>query len=189
MKKAAIFLLVIFFTSTFLGCLNHKSNNYKTGNDFSFITIDGEKKHLHDYRGKVVILDLMGVSCKPCQYEMFELEKIFKNYSSEQIAIISIDVWATVNGETAQDVKYLKEAYEAYGIYLNWTFGIDDGFLWNNYVINGAVPSIYIFDQYGRVYFKHAGVTVFSEVPEWWPKNQPKPPILKPIIDDLLGEK
>lgn len=171
MKKKTHVMAIIFFLS-FLpilsGCIEENE-----GEDFGFMTIDGEKKHLSDYRGKVVILDLMGVTCTPCQYQLLELEKVSENYSANDVAIISIDVWTTVAGETAQDVKNLIQAFNQYGINLNWTFGIDDGTIWKEYVISGSVPTIHIFDKKGRVHFSHKGITVFSEV-------------LAPKIDDLL---
>ena len=36
--------------------------------------------------------------------QMAVLEDVFNNYSSDELAILSIDVWI-VSGETAQDVK------------------------------------------------------------------------------------
>ena len=190
MKKViAVLSIAIFAASIFSGCIDSSNGNKTdTGENFSFTTIDGEHKQLSDYRGKVVILDLMGVACSPCRLELIQLKKVSESYSKDQVAIISIDVW-TMEGETAQDVRNLRESYKAYfGKELDWVFGIDDGTLWRNYVIDGAVPSLYIFDQEGKIYFKHAGLSVYDEIPPDWPDSLQDVPKLKPIIDELLNK-
>jgi len=59
-KTIALLFLSIFVASMFSGCINSGSNNSTdTGDDFTFTTLDNKQEHLSDYRGKVVILDMM----------------------------------------------------------------------------------------------------------------------------------
>jgi thiol-disulfide isomerase/thioredoxin len=189
MKKIAFILLAIFFTSAFSGCLDSGGNNNGdgTGDNFTFVTIDNEQKQLSDYRGRIVILDMMATWCQPCQYQMFELKRAYENYSRNELEIISIDIDVR---ETAQQLRSYREAFkQQLGIELDWIFGMGDGSIWEKYKYippgrdGPGVPTLYIFDREGKVYFRHVGISVFSEIPPGWPQDTPK---LKPVIDELL---
>ena len=124
------------------GCTKEKND---TGDDFSFLTLDGETMHLSDFYGKVVLLDCMAVNCQPCMYQMFELKKISENYSRDDVVILSIDVWVS-NGETATMLQGMIDEFKnQVNLTLDWTFGLDDsqGTMENIYAPDG-VPSWYI---------------------------------------------
>jgi len=126
--------------------------------DFAFADLTGQTRHLSEFYGKILILDLMGVNCQPCTFEMMQLKKVSENYSSDQVAILSIDVWVK-NGETAALLRqYITAFHEQAGIDLNWTFGLDDvnGSIQNVYASEG-VPTLYLFDKKGNIYYSHVG--------------------------------
>ena len=162
MKKLP-FLFVIFlliFLSILAGCTEEKND---IGDDFSFITLDDETKHLSDFYGKVIVLDCMGVNCQPCMYQMFELKKISENYSKNDVAILSIDVWVS-NGETASMLQEMINEFKSQvNITLDWTFGLDDlqGTIENTYASEG-VPTLYIYDKKGNIYYSHVGYEDYS---------------------------
>jgi thiol-disulfide isomerase/thioredoxin len=191
-RNIVIIISLIFILSILSGCIGSENNinSSNGGEDFAFTTLNGNEKHLSDYHGKIVILDLMGVNCPPCQIEMFELKEVSKNYNHNDVAIISVDVYTGYPYyETADTVKSLINAFrQQVDIELDWIFSVDsDGTIGQKYIINGSVPSLYIFDQEGKIYFRHAGATMYDKVlPSWpssWPTDGPK---LKPIIDELL---
>ncbi len=184
MKKViAILFLSIFVASMFSGCIDSggNKNTSDTGDDFTFTTLDSKQEHLSDYRGKVVILDMMATWCQPCQYQMLELRKIYSNYSRDDLEIISIDIDTR---ETAQQLESYRSAFAGYGYNLDWTFGMDDGSIAGKYLGQG-IPTLCIFDQQGNLSFTHEGISVYSEIPPGWPSDTPK---LKPVIDGLLDE-
>jgi len=79
--------------------------------DFAVNTFNGEYFKLSDQKGKVVLLDIMGVGCPPCEMQMPELQKI-KEDKGDDITILSVDVY--YSGETKQEVidtygQYIKE--------------------------------------------------------------------------------
>jgi len=155
-------------------------SNFTISNGFSFTDIYGEKKSLSDYMGKVVILDMMATWCQPCQYEILELRRVYENYSSNELQIISVDIDSR---ETAQQLENFKETFENYGYNLDWTFGMDDGSIASKYLGQG-IPTLCIFDQQGNLKFTHEGVCVYSDIPPGWPESTPK---LAPIINNLLN--
>lgn len=192
MKKISIVVILIIIISLLAGCLNNSSNNGGNGSygeDFEFTLLDSEKKHISEYSGKIVLIDFMGVNCGWCVPQIFVIEDVSNNYSSDELAILSIDVWI-VSGETAQDVKDLIEAYRCIspceaedsfsylniryykgyfgkqdGLDLNWDFGLDDqsGTLLNKYA-NEGVPMLYILDKNGNIYYSKAGYTDYSSL-------------------------
>lgn len=48
-------------------------------------TLDNIIKHLIDYRGKVVILDMWTTWCVSCAYQMMELQKIYDHYEAADV--------------------------------------------------------------------------------------------------------
>lgn len=153
-----LFMFLLFFS----GCTEEKND---TGDDFSFITLGGEMKRLSDFSGKVVVLDCMAVNCQPCMSQMFELKKISENYSTNDVVILSIDVWVS-NGETAFMLQeMINEFKKQVNITLDWTFGLDDpeGTIENTYATEG-VPSLYIYDKKGNIYYSHMGYESYADL-------------------------
>jgi len=153
------FTLILSLILTTTGCV--QTVHPPTGDDFTFTTINGETKHLSDYRSQPVLLDFMGVACQPCQQEMFILHQLHQNYTT--LTIISIDVWTT-QGETTQDVHQLQDAFHTqYNITLDWTFAVDDasGTLGRTYAPDG-VPHLYLYTKQGNLYYNHLGYEPYS---------------------------
>jgi hypothetical protein len=76
--------------------------------DFTVTTFNNEDFTLSKHKGEVIILDIMGVGCPPCEMQMPELQKI-KKEKGNSITIISIDTY--YSGETKEDVL---ETYRDY---------------------------------------------------------------------------
>ena len=135
----------------FIEILNQTLHGEIVGEDFRFVTLDGEEKRLSDYRGKVVILDLMSVNCPACQIGMEFLSGVKDYYSDDQdVVIISLDVAGdSVDAINSIFVDYVGE----------WEFGIDKYYeASSKYLLESAVPTIVIFDKYGRIFYLRAGV-------------------------------
>ena len=155
-----IFLIIL--VTILAGC-SSSSNNETPTVDFTFTTLDGQTKSLHDYYGKVIVLDLMGVNCQPCALQMTQLKQIQTNYSENKVTIISIDVWVSQGENAALLQQYLEMYQQQVGIILNWTFGLDDtkGTIAHAYARNG-VPALYILDTKGNIYYTHLGYDPYA---------------------------
>jgi thiol-disulfide isomerase/thioredoxin len=163
-KKPMVLCIVFLFMflCTITGCTEERND---TGEDFAFVTLDDETKQLSDFYGKVIVLDCMAVNCQPCMYQMFELKKISENYSKNDVAILSIDVWVST-GETASMLQETLVAFkDQAGLTLDWTFGLDDaqGTIQNTYAPEG-VPTLYIFDKKGNIYYSHVGYESYTSL-------------------------
>jgi thiol-disulfide isomerase/thioredoxin len=164
-KMISLLFLFILLTVVLSGCTSNTSEqvvDYKT--DFEFTLLNGTKKNMSEYHGKVVLLDFFGVYCQPCQYQMLVLEKIFEEYKDKNLEIISIDVWIA-SGETSDLVISFLQSAKDQGVYLDWIFGLDDavGTLLNKYANNG-VPMIYILDKNGNIYYSKNTYTEYSVI-------------------------
>ena len=161
------------------GCIE---SNHDEGEDFSFTALDNTIKHLSDYRGKVVILDMWATWCGPCAAQMSELRKIYDFYPPNDLEILSIDI--DTRESTGMIQQYRETFQDTYQISLDWVFGRDDGTIWSRYQIGGGIPTLCIFDQEGTLYFSHEGVSIFDETPPGYPDDLTR---LRPILDELLG--
>ena len=175
MKKQIIIAIVIVFSFVFLsGCLD--SSESFEGDEFVFTNLDGAHVRLSSYSGKVVILDLWATWCGPCHAVMLELEKIYKDYTRDELEIMSVNIDERESVEIIEE--FIIEFENQYNIELNWIFGRDDGSISEKYMNEGAIPTLAVFDQKGRLHYRKAGVHVYSEIPNGYPENTP---MLAPI--------
>jgi thiol-disulfide isomerase/thioredoxin len=144
--------------------------------NFVFTLLNGDDTQLREYYGKVIVLDLMGVNCQPCFYQMLELEKISNNYSSNDVTIISIDVWIAHGEDEELMNEYINYISDEFDLSLSWIFGLDDseGTIFSEYAQNG-VPTIYILDEKGNIYYTKEGYHQYSALAD--------------KIDELLSKK
>ena len=188
--KLPIFILIILLVTLLIGCIDNSSNKTtEYEENFSFTLLDGTTQSTSFFAGKILIVDFTGAYCPYCVPQIFVLEEIYNDYSSDDIVILSIFVWMVL-GETVQDVNDIIEAYrcvspcdieekfsgvqlrdakEYYGkqdgLELNWVFGYDDseGTLYNNYGKNG-IPYLLILDKNGNIYYSNVGYTDYDSL-------------------------
>ena len=170
-KLKIIFLIFIFilFTIFATGCINNSENKNNYAEDFEFTLIDETTKSMSSFKGSVVLLDLFGVNCQPCQYQMLVLDEISTNYDGKNLEIVSIDVWITY-GETLELVNdFIDYFLQELSIDIDWTVGVDDseGTLFNRYVPEDkGIPMMYILDENGNIYYSHSGYLEYSQLSE-----------------------
>ena len=169
-KSLSSIVLLLLLLSLLSGCLelpiddNNNGNGSDGGEDFAFTTVNGTEKHLRDYRGKVVVMDMWAIWCGLCQYQMLELEKVYGNYSRDDLEILSINIDTR---ETSQEIIEFIEGFAQFGYELNWVFINDDGSIWEEYQMpRGGIPTIYIFDQNGNVYYSEESYHPYSSLVE-----------------------
>lgn len=125
--------------------------------DFEFNTFpDGVQRHLHDYAGKVVIVDLMAEWCGPCNAAMPGLKSIYADYEG-LVEILSVDVTYDDSGspdtpesDTPQDLQAFIDRHN-----VTWPIGPDGTA--NQVYGTGFIPTMVLVDQHGGLMYRHIG--------------------------------
>ena len=60
--------------------------------DFKLKTMEGKTLSLSQYRGKYCVLDFWASWCGPCRQEMPNLVKLYKNYQTRGLEIVSVSL-------------------------------------------------------------------------------------------------
>ncbi len=111
--------------------------------DFELPDLEGESTRLSDLKGKVVIVNVWASWCKPCQYEMPAMQKIFEEYSDNEFVLLAVN--NTIQ-DNLSDVTSFVDAH-------NLTFPIlldNTGEVANLYRVQ-ALPSTFFIDKNGII--------------------------------------
>ena len=61
--------------------------------DFTLPTVTGDRVHLNDLRGKVILLNFWATWCPPCQAEMPDLNALYREFGPTQnFVVLGVDV-------------------------------------------------------------------------------------------------
>ncbi|GEM_PF-3105085 len=110
-----------------------------------------------DFAGKVVVLELWGITCVPCLYSNLALEKIRSKYSDEQIQIISLA--KTFPGDMPAIRNYIKK--NKFNKWIHVVLNNDanenlESLLEGNFsnYIGLGIPKTIVIDQQGKLVYK-----------------------------------
>jgi peroxiredoxin len=123
--------------------------------NFKVTDIDGNTIELKDYRGKVVVLDLMATWCGPCIVEMEHLRDLYEKYNGTDVVIMSIDI------DPKETTEQLREFKDEYGD--DWIFARDTDDIGTKYNVN-YIPKMVVIDKEGKISYENTGVTSFSKL-------------------------
>ena len=148
----AALLLVVVSLGLYLS-LGVASPSTEKAPGFSLRDVDGKPVSLDQYRGSVVVLDMMATWCPTCNQEIPEL-KAFKAAHPDTV-VISIDVDRTENN------ALLKAHMQSKGA--NWIYCMDTDNVLQKYKAN-EIPKIVIVNPSGYVTFMRAGLVKSGEL-------------------------
>lgn len=120
---------------------------------------------LSDYRGDVLVLDLMAVSCTSCRVVTQEvLLPLHDRYGDrDDFAILSVDTWAdpatgTSWGETTEEVVALQQREGA-----PWPHALDTDRMYVKYAAL-QLPKVVVIDPEGRIVYEATGKPSLDDV-------------------------
>lgn len=110
--------------------------------DFAFIDLQGNRRQLTDYRGKVVLLDFWGTWCGPCVAAVPQLVAVYEKFHAKGFEILGI---------TAEDTREQLTAFIAKS-QINWpqTMEGEKGPIATLYRITGW-PSYFLIGADGQI--------------------------------------
>lgn len=122
------------------------------GPDFELLGLDGERHHLADARGKVLLVNFWATWCTACRSEIPDLNHLYNELSADGVVIYGIST--DVEG-AEKVVPYVEKMGVDYPILLDpeakspAIFGGLEGY-----------PMTYIFDREGLIYSSYLGAQV-----------------------------
>lgn len=120
---------------------------------FNLTSIGGTNFSLSDYRGKVVVLDLMATWCPVCQAEMKELAQLRQEKTEVVILTVSVDPV-----ERDESLRNFREEYNA-----DWIFARDTDNILVKYNAF-SLPTIVVIDPQGYIRFQKAALVSTEEL-------------------------
>jgi thiol-disulfide isomerase/thioredoxin len=87
----------------------------KPSPEFSVTDIHGKQYSLEDLKGKIVVLNLWFINCKPCIMEMPKLNRIAEKYKTKEVVFIGVSVMDT----KTEILEFLKKTKFEYALVPN----------------------------------------------------------------------
>lgn len=153
-----------FLTITSPTTLPSKTITRLKASDAFLESIDGKTFRISDYKGKIIIIDIMSIEFEECKIQHSYFKEILKEYENK-IAIISLDYNEKDNKEKLSNYVYQNE--------IKWPIVYSNTII-ASYKDKGGLPTIYIIDKDFNIAYEILGVASTSN--------------LKNKIDTLLEE-
>ena len=116
--------------------------------DLSFQTLDGQERHLSDYKGRVVFLDLWGTWCIQCVAEMPTVQRLYDRHRNDPEVVFLI--------VSRLDMPQRVANYARFGHYSLPFFVTRDEDLPSSMYFH-QYPATFLYSKDGRIAAQHAG--------------------------------
>ncbi len=125
--------------------------------NFALVTVNGDTVWFSSFKGKPLVVIFWSPWCPHCQHELPEINKLYEKYHPQGVNFIGI---------TRADSSTLAESIEQFGIRYPEFVNIRDVVTQPIFGEIPGVPTTFIFDSDGNLYFKqigYVGAEVFDE--------------------------
>jgi len=146
----------LFFSQKFTGnAVKETKTNLGSATDFSLQTTSGETITLSQFKGKIVILQVMASWCPSCKLQASQIKPVYEKYAGNGLVVISLDIQP--ERSSLQDLKNFKTNFGG-----DWYFGFYPEFI-NQYGIR-SLDSKVIIDKNGNIAYRDDKVTTTEEL-------------------------
>ncbi|MBW6473880.1 MAG: TlpA family protein disulfide reductase [Anaerolineaceae bacterium] len=111
--------------------------------DFVLNDLSGNEYQLSNLKGNMIIVNVWASWCKPCQYEMPALQKIYEKYKDRGLILLAVN--NTYQDNYADVLDFVSENNLTFPILLDL-----DGFVSTQYQVQ-ALPSTFFIDKTGKI--------------------------------------
>ncbi len=110
--------------------------------ELSLRDLAGQQHTLADYRGSIVLVNLWATWCPPCQAEMPNLERFYRQHQNAGLVVLGIN-----DGDPSEEVRSFMSRYAlSFPVWLDPTYqATDQAFKTAN------LPTSYVIDRSGRI--------------------------------------
>jgi thiol-disulfide isomerase/thioredoxin len=134
--------------------------------DLDFQTLDGQARHLSDFKGKVVFLDLWGTWCLQCVAEMPTVQELYSHYKDDPQVVFLI---VSRLDSPQQVARYAHFGGYTLPFFVTRNDDIPPSMYFHQY------PATFLYSKDGRIAMEHAGGADWAD------------PSVIAFIDDLKG--
>lgn len=117
--------------------------------DFSLPQLNGKTLRLHDYRGKVILLDFWATWCDSCRDEIPRFESLQSKYGKQGLQIIGVAM-----DDSTDPVKDFDRRFK-----MNYPVVLGNAKTGELYGGVLGLPVAFLIDRDGRIYAKQVGAT------------------------------
>jgi len=129
-------------------------NQHPLAPTFSLVDLSGQKLHLADYKGKVVMLSFWATWCGRCRIAIPQFVELQDRYRDQGFRVIGISV--------DESSKPVREFYRAYN--MNYPVAMGDRKIVENYGGIAGVPTTFLIGRDGRIYAARVGIPQDGDV-------------------------
>jgi cytochrome c biogenesis protein CcmG/thiol:disulfide interchange protein DsbE len=109
----------------------------------SFVVVqkDGKKFDLSELKGKVVVVNFWTTWCPDCRYAMPALEAVWRQYHSQGLEMVGVNVDGATTRKSAKEVMS----------YFSFPWAMHDGISKNELATFDSVPKTFVIGKDGKV--------------------------------------
>ena len=122
--------------------------------DFTLEDMDGKSYALHDFRGKVVLVNFWATWCPPCRKEMPALEALYKKLGDESFTVLAVNQWEDPDHVFAYTGEL--NVFPTFPILFDPESNISEA-----YGVKG-LPTSFLIDKQGRLAYRAVGGRAFD---------------------------
>lgn len=139
--------------------------------DFTAFTLDSipKEKHLADYRGEVVMLNVWATWCLPCRVEMPSIEALHKDFGPKGLKIVAVSI----------DDPGMDSSIRAFAKQYNLTFEI-------LHDPKGTITDLYDIDGYPETFILGKDGVIRKKLMQATDWNSPE---ARALVERLLAER
>jgi peroxiredoxin len=117
--------------------------------DFTLSDLNNKRHRLHDYRGKVVLVNFWATWCPPCRREIPAMQRLWEKLKSEDFVLLAVDM--------AEDEETVFGFTFATGVEITFPVLLDhDGAVIESWPVIG-MPTSFLIDRKGRIVYRAVG--------------------------------
>lgn len=111
--------------------------------DFTLNDLEGNQYQLSAFKGNYIMLNVWASWCKPCQYEMPAMQRLYEKYKDDGFVILAVN--NTISDNYQDVVNFVVENNLTFPILLD-----TKGDISKKYQVQ-ALPSTYFIDKNGKI--------------------------------------
>jgi thiol-disulfide isomerase/thioredoxin len=158
----------------------HAAEVPRPSSDHTFVLPDGTRQQLSQYKGKVLVVEFLLVTCNHCQNTARVLQRIQKEYGAKGVQVVGISIRNDVSNA---DLRAFAATYGGNAFPVGKTLDQGQVYAYLQHSImnpNFYVPQIVVIDR---------GFTIREYFPGGDPRLNNEESVLRGVVDKLLGER